>query len=95
MTHADACWLVRDDEKNHHTGSALLWLDREIDPDVFRSIVRERLPDRYPTFTHRIGKSRNPLLMRIWEGDPTFDLDYHLEVMTLPPPPVMGPSSTR
>jgi hypothetical protein len=65
LTHADACWLVSDDEKNHHTGSALLWLDREIDPAVFRSIVRERLPDRYPTFTHRIRKSRNPLLMRI------------------------------
>ena len=39
LTHTHACWLVSDDEKNHHTGSALLWLDREIDPAVFRTIV--------------------------------------------------------
>jgi diacylglycerol O-acyltransferase len=86
LTPADACWLYSDYDKNHQTVSALLWLDREIDPDEFRSIVQERLLDQYPTFTQRIRNSRNPLLMPHWEDDPTFDLDYHLDVIELPAP---------
>ncbi len=86
LTPADACWLYSDYDKNHQTVSALLWLDREIDPDEFRSIVQTRLLDQYPTFTERIRNSRNPLLMPHWQDDPTFDIEYHIEVVELPPP---------
>ena len=86
LSPADACWLYSDFEGNHQTVSALLWLDRQIDPADFRRVVQERLLDQYPTFTQRIRKSRNPLLMPHWEDDPDFDLDYHLDVIELPSP---------
>lgn len=86
LSPADACWLYSDFEGNHQVVSALLWLDREIDPAEFRSIVADRLVGQYPTFSQRIRPSRNPLLMPHWEDDPSFDLDYHVDVLTLPEP---------
>ncbi len=86
LSPADACWLYSDFEGNHQTVSAVMFLDREIDPAVFRSTLKERLVDQYPTFHQRIRKSRNPLLMPHWEDDPTFDLDYHVDVLQLASP---------
>ena len=86
LSPADACWLYSDFEGNHQTVSALLWTDEEIDPDEFRTLVLERLLAPYPTFTQRIRKSRNPLLMPHWEDDPDFDLDAHLKVIRLAEP---------
>ena len=86
LSPADACWLYSDFEGNHQTVSALLWLDREIDPDEFRSIVQERLVNQYPVFSQRIRPSRNPLFMPHWEDDPEFDVDYHVDVIQLPEP---------
>ncbi len=86
LTPADACWLYSDFEGNHQTVSALMWLDAEVDPDTVRSVIKDRLVDQYPTFKQKIRNSRNPLLMPHWVDDDEFDLDYHLEVLTLPAP---------
>jgi hypothetical protein len=83
---ADAAWLYSEWDRNPQTVSSLMWLDREIDPAVFRAVVQERLVDKYPTFHQRIRESRNPLLMPHWEDDPDFDLDRHVEVLQLPAP---------
>ena len=63
-----------------------MWLDREIDPDEYRSLVQERLINQYPVFSQRIRPSRNPLFMPHWEDDTDFDLDYHVDVIQLPEP---------
>jgi hypothetical protein len=83
---ADAAWLYSEWDKNLQTVSSLMWLDREIDPEEFRAIVKARLVDKYPTFSQRIRESRNPLLMPHWSDDPDFDLDRHVEVVHLPAP---------
>ncbi len=86
LTPADAAWLYSEWEKNNQTVSALMWLDRQIDPADFLQIVQERMVDKYPTFHQRIRRSRNPLFMPYWEDDPEFDLGNHVEVIELPAP---------
>ena len=86
LSPADAAWLYSEWEKNNQTVSSLMWLDREIDPDLFTSIVQERIVDKYPTFHQRIRRSRNPLFMPHWEDDPEFSIDNHVEVVQLPAP---------
>jgi diacylglycerol O-acyltransferase len=86
LSPADAAWLYSEWEKNTQTVSALMWLDSEIDPDEFTATVQARLVDKYPTFSQRIRRSRNPLLLPHWEDDPDFDIAHHVEVMHLPAP---------
>ena len=86
LSPADAAWLYSEWEKNNQTVSALMWLDREIDPDDYIAIVQERMVDKYPTFSQRIRTSRNPLMMPHWEDDPDFDIGNHVQVLHLPEP---------
>ncbi|HRY09063.1 MAG TPA: wax ester/triacylglycerol synthase family O-acyltransferase [Candidatus Nanopelagicales bacterium] len=83
LSPADAAWLYSEWEKNNQTVSSLMWLDREIDPDLFTSIVQERIVDKYPTFSQRLRPSRNPLYLPHWENDPEFDIGNHIEVLQL------------
>ncbi|MEI2785751.1 MAG: wax ester/triacylglycerol synthase family O-acyltransferase [Candidatus Nanopelagicales bacterium] len=86
LSPADTAWLYSEWEKNNQNVSSLMWLDREIDPDVFIDIVQERLIDKYPTFSQRLRPSRNPLMMPHWENDPEFDIHNHVRVIQLPAP---------
>jgi WS/DGAT/MGAT family acyltransferase len=83
LSPADAAWLYSEWEKNNQTVSSLMWLDREIDPDAFTTIVQERIVDKYPTFSQRLRPSRNPLYLPHWEDDPDFDIGHHVEVLQL------------
>jgi len=83
LSPADAAWLYSEWEKNNQTVSSLMWLDREIDPDLFTEIVQERIVDKYPTFHQRVRPSRNPLYLPHWEDDPEFDIANHIEVIQL------------
>ncbi|MFN8184969.1 MAG: wax ester/triacylglycerol synthase family O-acyltransferase [Candidatus Nanopelagicales bacterium] len=83
LSPADAAWLYSEWEKNNQTVSSLMWLDREIDPELFTAIVQERIVDKYPTFSARLRPSRNPLYLPHWEDDPDFDIANHIEVLHL------------
>lgn len=83
LSPADAAWLYSEWDKNAQTVSSLMWLDRQIDPDLFTSIVQERIVDKYPTFHQRLRPSRNPLYLPHWEDDPDFDIANHVEVVQL------------
>ncbi len=83
LSPADAAWLYSEWEKNNQTVSSLMWLDREIDPEVFTAIVQERIVDKYPTFSQRLRPSRNPVYLPHWEDDPDFDIANHVEVIHL------------
>ena len=86
LTPADAVWLYSEWENNGQTVSALMWTDQEVDAAELRSIISERLLNKYPAFTQKIRKSRNPLYLPHWEDDPSFDLDNHFQVDQLPEP---------
>lgn len=86
MAPSDAVWLYSEHAGNHQVVSALIWTDRRIDPVEFKELARQRLVDKYPTFSQRVRPSRNPLLMPHWEDDPGFDIDNHIKVVDLPPP---------
>jgi WS/DGAT/MGAT family acyltransferase len=86
LSPADAAWLYSEWEKNTQTVSSLMWLEHEIDPDEFVATVQERLVDKYPTFSQRIRRSRNPLFLPHWEDDSDFDIGRHVQVLHLEPP---------
>lgn len=86
LSPADAMWLYSEWDRNPQTVSALLWLDREIDPNRLRQIIQVRMVDKYPVFHQRIRRSRNPLFMPLWTDDTEFSLDNHFEVVQLPEP---------
>lgn len=86
LSPSDASWLYSEWEKNNQTVSAVMWLDREIDPDVLTEILQERLVDQYPTFHRRLRTSRNPLYMPHWTDDEDFDIAHHVDVLRLPAP---------
>lgn len=83
LSPADAAWLYSEWEKNNQTVSSLMWLDRQIDPELFTAVVQERIVDKYPTFHQRLRPSRNPLYLPHWEDDPEFDIANHIEVIEL------------
>jgi diacylglycerol O-acyltransferase len=80
---ADLTWLNMDRPENLMVVNGLMWFSEEPDWDAVRSVVRERLVDRYPVL------HRRPLLEGrrwVWVDDPDFDLDRHLRRVTLPAP---------
>ena len=85
LSPADAAWLYSEWEKNTQTVSALMWLDREIDPDDYLATCRSGWSTSTPPSASG-SASRNPLMMPHWEDDPDFDIAHHVEVIHLPAP---------
>jgi diacylglycerol O-acyltransferase / wax synthase len=51
-----------------------------------RTILRERLVERFPRFRQCVAEPRAGLGAPAWEDDPDFDLDRHLHELSLPAP---------
>ncbi len=80
---SDLTWLNMDRPENLMVVNGLMWFDEEPDWSAVRTVVQERLVDRYPVLRRR------PLLEGrrwVWADDPGFDLDRHLRSVTLPAP---------
>jgi WS/DGAT/MGAT family acyltransferase len=86
MSSADAAWLHMDRPTNLMVVNAVLWLERPIDPDRLREVLRERLVERFPRFRQRVVEPRAGLGVPAWEDIEDFDLDQHLHRVTLPAP---------
>jgi WS/DGAT/MGAT family acyltransferase len=66
--------------------NSLLWFDEPLDVERARTVVRQRLVERFPRFRQRIAEPRLGLGVPSWEDDPGFDLDLHIHRVALPAP---------
>lgn len=85
MPNADAAWLHMDRPTNRMVINAVLWFDEPLDPEAIRSVLRERIVERFPSFRQR-AVEHGALGGADWEDDPDFDLDLHLHHIALPAP---------
>ena len=86
MSDAEALmWNVEKDPWLNPSGGALTLLDRPVDPDHFRRVLRAavaRMPRLYERVVPGFGRVAPPT----WVPDPEFDLDFHLRHISLPAP---------
>ncbi|MFA7479056.1 MAG: wax ester/triacylglycerol synthase family O-acyltransferase [Vulcanimicrobiota bacterium] len=82
LSKADAAWLHMDRPDNLMMITALFLFDEQLDYQKLRKTVQERLLT-YDRFRMRVRRSRNPLRRPSWVPVPDFDLDNHLERVSL------------
>jgi diacylglycerol O-acyltransferase len=82
----DSLWLHLDRPSNLLVITSVLWTSDPVDPARLRTVVGERLLDRYPVFRQRAVSGGGALRTAYWEDDPDFDLDRHLVVGPMPKP---------
>lgn len=83
MSSQDALWLTMDRPNNLMVIDSLMWFSSELDLARVRSVVTERLVDRFAVFSARPVQLDGDWR---WEADPDFDLDRHLQTTALPAP---------
>ncbi len=84
MASVDALWFHMEEPANLMMITAVLWFEGRLDFERLRTVVRERLVERYPRFRQRVVLGR--LGVPHWEDVPDFDLDAHLERLEVPAP---------
>ena len=86
MPSADAAWLHMDRSTNLMVINSLLLFDEQVDWQMVKEIIGERLIDRYPRFRQRVVETHGPRGGVFWEDDPHFDPGLHLHHLALPAP---------
>ena len=82
----DALWLTMDTPENLMVIEGVMTMAAPVDRKRARSVLRRRLPDRYPVFRQIPVPSRNPLGGFNWVDDPDFDVANHVVVGELEQP---------
>ena len=85
ISFADHAWLRMDDPNNLMVITALMTFDTPLDYARLKRLVQDQL-FRFRRFRQRLVPSRFPFRRPYWEDDPCFDLEAHIERVTLPPP---------
>ena len=85
FTPVDAAWLHMDKPTNLAVIVGVMMFDAPLDYERFRATVTERLLI-YDRFKQRVKEPLLGLGLPVWEADPQFDLDYHIQRVTLPEP---------
>ena len=85
MPNADAAWLHMDRPTNRMIINSVLWFDERVDLDAVRTVLKERIVDRYPPFRSR-AVEHGALGGADWLEDEDFDLDLHVHHVALPAP---------
>lgn len=84
MASVDALWFHMEEPANLMMITAVLWFEGRLDFERLRTVVRERLVERYPRFRQRVVLGR--LGVPHWEDVEALDLDAHLERLQVPAP---------
>ncbi len=86
MPPQDAAWLGMGHPTNLMVVTAVLLLDGSPDEQVLRSLVQQRIADRYPSFRRRAVRTRRPWPRAVWRDDPGFDVASHVRTTPLTGP---------
>jgi WS/DGAT/MGAT family acyltransferase len=82
---ADHAWLRMDNPLNPMVITGLMTFDAPLDIDRLKDVIEKKML-RFRKFRQRVSPSRLPYLRPSWEDDPAFDLNAHVERVTLPAP---------
>ena len=85
LTPEDLSMLYSDQPRQRTTMSMLLLLDSRPQPDRLRAAVW-RAVEAIPRMRQRVVPSPLDIALPRWEDDSTFDLDFHVRHIGLPPP---------
>jgi diacylglycerol O-acyltransferase / wax synthase len=85
ISYADHAWLRMDDPNNLMVITSLMTFDTPLEYDRLKELVGN-LVLRFRRFQQHLVQSRLPFRRPYWEDDPCFDLEAHIERVTLPPP---------
>lgn len=80
----DALWLEMDRPNNLMVVDSVIWTAEPLDFDALRSVIEERLLDRYPVFRSRAVRDEDGSWW--WEPDPDFNFDNHVSLVSLNKP---------
>jgi WS/DGAT/MGAT family acyltransferase len=82
MSSADAAWLHMDRPTNLMVINSVLWFDEPVDWEAYKTVIQERLVERFDRFSQRpVEGVTGPH----WE-DVELDLDLHVHHLALPAP---------
>jgi diacylglycerol O-acyltransferase len=82
MAPADAAWLRMDRPTNLMVVTSVMWFDEVLDGDKLRTVLADRLVDRFPRFRQLAVEDHGVW----WEDSADFDLEAHLHAVRLPAP---------
>jgi len=85
LSAVDVAWLRMEDPTNLMMISGILVFGTPMDYDRLRTTLECTLLD-FRRFRQRVVQPQSPLRTPYWEDDPCFDLDNHLERISLPAP---------
>ncbi len=85
FTPVDAAWLHMDQPSNLAMIAGVMMFDTPLDFERLRGLIESRLLI-YDRFRQRVKEPLLGLGLPRWETDPAFDMDYHLQRMTLAAP---------
>ena len=86
MSAVDSAWLRMDSPGNLLVVNAIFWTEEPVDFDEFRTVIGERMIDRFPRFRQHPGSSRIPMGRAEWVDDEDFDVERHYRYVTLDAP---------
>ena len=86
MSAVDSAWLRMDKPGNLLVINSVMWSAEAADFDVLRSVIEERMLNRFPRFRQRPQGSRVPMGRAEWVDDEEFDPERHYRFVTLPAP---------
>jgi WS/DGAT/MGAT family acyltransferase len=85
LTNVDTAWLRMEEPNNLMMISGVLVFGAPIDYERLKATLEHGFL-RFDRFRQRVAHPVLPGARLYWEEDPNFDLDYHLQRATLPPP---------
>ena len=85
LTNIDTLMLRVDDETNPNHGTGVMVLGAPVDLERLKQTIVARLLC-FPRFRQRVVEPVLPWRRPRWQDDPDFDLGYHLQKASLPPP---------
>lgn len=80
---ADAAWLRMDRPTNLMVVTSVMWFEEAVDWAALRTLISERVLDRFPRFRQRAVEDHGTYF---WESVEDFDLEQHLHPVRLAPP---------
>ena len=86
MSAVDSAWLRMDSPGNLLVVNAIFWTEEPVDFDVLRTVIEERMIDRFPRFRQHPGSSWIRLGRSDWVDDEDFDVERHYRDVTLDAP---------
>lgn len=85
MSNIDAAWRYMEHPTNLMMVCGIMYFEEPITLEQLKSVAGQRLL-RYDRFRQKVAAPTSRLRNPVWEEDPDFDIDYHVQREVLPEP---------